>query len=255
MKYSATRADGTQQKSGVSSCVRNMSQEQVEIRPACAGPSAIPMPPRGPKKIRIALADDHTIFRDGVRRLLALEPDFKVVAEARNGMEALEVLQQHRPDILLLDLRMPDLDGLAILQQIQGQGLKTRIIVLTASEDERDYAYAIQLGASGFVLKQNTTDVLIEAIRKVHQGEFWKSETPKAPGRQGLLQELPLTPREQEIAALVAQGLMNKEIAARLFISDQTVKNHLHNIFEKLGVSDRLELALYFIHKSGKSSQ
>jgi DNA-binding NarL/FixJ family response regulator len=210
--------------------------------------------------IRIAIADDHPIFRDGLRKLLALEEDFQVVAEAREGKEVLEILQRDEPDILLLDLKMPGLDGLATLQRLQAQKIKTRIIVLTASDNEDEYIQAMKLGTSGIVLKQTATELLIKSIRKVYAGEIWlDSRTTAAVMRQFASpneaaakdrERSPLSQREREIVVLVAQGFKNKEIAERMFISEQTVKNHLHNIFDKLGVSDRLELALYAIHKN-----
>jgi DNA-binding NarL/FixJ family response regulator len=210
--------------------------------------------------IRIAIADDHPIFRDGLRKLLALEGDFQVVGEARDGKEVLEILQRDEPDILLLDLKMPGLDGLSTLQRLQAQKAKTKVIVLTASDNEDEYVQAMKFGTSGIVLKQTATELLIKSIRKVHSGEIWlDSRTTAAVMRQFASpgeanakdrERSPLSQREREIVVLVAQGFKNKEIAERMFISEQTVKNHLHNIFDKLGVSDRLELALYAIHKN-----
>jgi DNA-binding NarL/FixJ family response regulator len=212
-------------------------------------------------KIRIVVADDHPIFRDGLCKLLALEEDFQVVAQAQDGKQVLEVLQQHEPDILLLDLKMPGLDGLATLQRLQAMRHKTKVIVLTASEDKNEFIQAMKFGTSGIVLKQTATELLIKSIRKVYAGEIWlDSHTTAAVMRQfAAVDELPPSPpparerpplsqREREIVALVAQGFKNKEMAEKMFISEQTVKNHLHNIFDKLGVSDRLELALYAIH-------
>ena len=213
------------------------------------------------QKIRIAIADDHTIFRDGLRKLLSLETDFEVCAEAKDGSEVLDVLRQSEPDILLLDLKMPGLDGIWALQRIQNQKLKTKIIVLTASDDESEYVQAMKYGTSGIVLKQTATELLIKSIRKVYQGEIWldaktiaavmrQFATPGDVGGPRERERPRLSNREREIVALVAQGFKNKEIAERMFISEQTVKNHLHNIFDKLGVSDRLELALYAIHRN-----
>jgi DNA-binding NarL/FixJ family response regulator len=223
------------------------------------------------QKIRIVVADDHPIFRDGLCRLLALEDDFEVVAQAQDGRQVLEILQQLEPDILLLDLKMPGLDGLATLQRLQAARNKTRVIVLTASDDKNEFVQAMKLGTSGIVLKQTATELLIKSIRKVHAGEIWlDSHTTAAVIRQFVAAEdappppppapvtsaprdrerSPLSQREREIVALVAQGFKNKEMAEKMFISEQTVKNHLHNIFDKLGVSDRLELALYAIHNN-----
>ncbi len=227
-------------------------------------------PPGGTPKIRIVVADDHPIFRDGLCKLLALEEDFEVVAQAEDGRQVLEVLQQYEPDILLLDLRMPHLDGLATLQRLQGGKSKTRVIVLTASDDKNEFVQAMKLGTSGIVLKQTATDLLIKSIRRVHAGEMWLDSTTTeavirqfvagsapatAPAAPPPMQtrdrdRSPLSQREREIVALVAQGFKNKEMAEKMFISEQTVKNHLHNIFDKLGVSDRLELALYAIHNN-----
>ena len=221
----------------------------------------------GPK-IRIVVADDHPIFRDGLCKLLALEEDFEVVAQAQDGRQVLEVLQQLEPDILLLDLKMPGLDGLATLQRLQAVKNKTRVIVLTASDDKNEFVQAMRLGTSGIVLKQTATELLIKSIRRVHAGEIWLDShttaavirqfvaadepppqaAPAGPGRDR--ERSPLSQREREIVALVAQGFKNKEMAEKMFISEQTVKNHLHNIFDKLGVSDRLELALYAIHNN-----
>jgi DNA-binding NarL/FixJ family response regulator len=219
-------------------------------------------------KIRIVVADDHPIFRDGLCKLLALEEDFEVVAQAQDGRQVLEVLQQLAPDILLLDLKMPGLDGLATLQRLQAVKNKTRVIVLTASDDKTEFVQAMRLGTSGIVLKQTATELLIKSIRRVHAGEIWLDShttaavirqfvaadeappqmAPASPGRER--ERSPLSQREREIVALVAQGFKNKEMAEKMFISEQTVKNHLHNIFDKLGVSDRLELALYAIHNN-----
>jgi DNA-binding NarL/FixJ family response regulator len=230
------------------------------------------------KKIRIVLADDHPIVRDGLKKMLMLESDLEVVGEANDGREALEQIQLHEPDILLLDLRMPHLDGLSALQTLQHINKKTKVIVLTASEDKNEFVQVMKLGCSGIVLKQTAPELIVKSIRKVNEGEIWlDSHTTAAVMRQfatvgggdtglsshsmgggasmgsapqGKVRERsPLSAREREIVGLVAQGYKNKEMAEKMFISEQTVKNHLHNIFDKLGVSDRLELALYAIHK------
>src|SRR5436190_6834013 len=226
--------------------------------------------PTTKQKIRIVVADDHPIFRDGLCRLLGLEEDFEVVAQAQDGRQVLEILQQLEPDILLLDLKMPGLDGLGTLQKLQAARNKTRVIVLTASDDKKEFVQAMKLGTSGIVLKQTATELLIKSIRKVHAGEIWLDShttaavirqfvaNDEAPMAQAPVQAAaprerersPLSQREREIVALVAQGFKNKEMAEKMFISEQTVKNHLHNIFDKLGVSDRLELALYAIHNN-----
>src|SRR6266853_3626091 len=135
--------------------------------------------------IRIIIADDHPIFRDGLRKLLMLEEDFRVVAEARDGKEVLEVLDEHQPDILLLDLKMPGLDGLTALQKLQNSRTKTKVIVLTASEEKNQFVQAMKFGTCGIVLKQTATELLIKSIRKVHAGEIWlDSHTTAAVMRQ-----------------------------------------------------------------------
>ena len=229
------------------------------------------IPPNGDdsaKMIRIAIADDHPIFRDGLKHLLGQEPDFQVVAEIGHGDDVLPAVEAEKPDILLLDLKMPGTHGLTILQRLQlaGNGV-TKVIVLTASEEKSELVQAMKLGTCGIVLKQSPTDLLSKSIRKVYAGEIWlDSDTTAAvmqhfangsddsvqpPPSNGRPRERsPLSQREREIVALVAQGFKNKEMAEKMFISEQTVKNHLHNIFDKLGVSDRLELALYAIHNN-----
>jgi DNA-binding NarL/FixJ family response regulator len=214
--------------------------------------------------IRIVIADDHPIVREGLRKLLNLEDDFEVVAEAADGREVLDRVHELDPDVLLLDLRMPNLDGLSALQMLQQSNKRTKVIVLTASEDKNEFVQAMKLGCSGIVLKQTASELIVKSIRKVYGGEIWlDSHTTAAVMRQfaapgdvlsggapGKSRERsPLSNREREIVQLVAQGFKNKEMAEKMFISEQTVKNHLHNIFDKLGVSDRLELALYAIHK------
>jgi DNA-binding NarL/FixJ family response regulator len=208
-------------------------------------------------RIRVLVADDHAIFREGLRKLLNSDDNIIIVGEAQNGVECVKLLTELKPDVLLLDLRMPDKDGLAVLSEVDFENLPTRVMVLTAAEDDRDVIRAMRLGARGVILKQSATNLLIKGIHRVHAGEIWldnrmTSEVMKAfskSSESGHRGEKPLlTDREKEIVQHVAQGFRNKEIGQTLFISEQTVKNHLHNIFDKLGVSDRLELALYAIH-------
>jgi DNA-binding NarL/FixJ family response regulator len=219
--------------------------------------------PVAPSTIRVVISDDHPIVREGLRRLLALEGDIQVVGEAADGEATIAMVDHLGPDILLLDLRMPGIDGLSALQRLQKVNKRTRVIVLTASEDKNEFVQAMKLGCSGIVLKQTAAELIVKSIRKVHAGEIWLDShttaavmrqfaSPNDPAPQGSARprdRSPLSQREREIVALVAQGYKNKEMAEKMFISEQTVKNHLHNIFDKLGVSDRLELALYAIHK------
>ena len=218
-------------------------------------------------KIRIVIADDHPIFRDGLCRLLSLEEDFEVVGQVEDGLYVSEVLQQCDPDILLLDLNMPGLSGLAALQRLQTTNSRTRVILLTAADNQHEFVQALKLGSCGIVLKQAATELLIDSVRRVHAGEICldsdtiagvicrfvaNEEAPPPPQMPSPAvprerERPPLSPREGEIVSLVAQGFKNKEIADKIFTSEQTVKNHLHNIFDKLDVSDRLELALHFV--------
>ncbi len=209
-------------------------------------------------------------MRDGLRKLLSFETDFDIVGEASNGQEAIKLVHSLRPDILLLDLRMPELDGIATLHALQGDPSRTKVIVITASDERTDYVQAMRLGSRGILLKQTSPELITKSIRKVHAGEIWLdrettaavmdsfSNTPGATNAQHPPAKAPLKPRDRsplsarelEIVQLVAQGYKNKEMAEKMFISEQTVKNHLHNIFDKLNVSDRLELALYAIHNN-----
>jgi DNA-binding NarL/FixJ family response regulator len=213
--------------------------------------------PKDRSSIRVLVADDHAIFRDGLRKLLNSDQEITMVGEAQNGEEAIKLIAKLKPDVLLLDLRMPDKDGLAVLEEINFDTIPTRVVVLTAAEDDRDVIRAMRLGARGVVLKQSATELLVKSIHRVHAGEIWldnrmTAEVLKAFSKSseaGPRGEKPLlSGREKEVVQLVAQGFRNKEIGEKLFISEQTVKNHMHNIFDKLGVSDRLELALYALH-------
>src|SRR5258707_626675 len=181
-------------------------------------------------QIRVLLADDHAIFRDGLRKLLDSDEDITIVGEAQNGAECIKLLAKLKPDILLLDLRMPDKDGLAVLEEVNFDTLPTRVVVLTAAEDDRDVVRAMRLGARGVVLKQSATDLLVKSIHRVHAGEIWldnrmTAEVMKAfskSSESGPRREKPLlSDREKEIVQLVAQGFRNKEIGEKLFISEQ----------------------------------
>lgn len=207
--------------------------------------------------IRILIADDHAIFRGGLRKLLEGAIDISIVGEASNGLECVRMLEKLKPDVLLLDLRMPEKDGWGVLEEVDFDSLPTRTIVLTAAEDNRDVIHAMRLGARGVVLKQSASDLLVKSIRMVYNGEICLDnrmtaeviDAFKKSAESGQRREKPLlSDREKQVVQLVAQGLGNREIGQKLFISEQTVKNHLHNIFDKLGVFDRLELALYAIH-------
>jgi DNA-binding NarL/FixJ family response regulator len=212
---------------------------------------------KGKALIEVIVADDHAIFRDGLRKILQSDDNIAVVGEAQDGAECIRLVTKLKPDILLLDLRMPVKDGLAVLEELDFDNRPTRVVVLTAADDDHDVVRAMHLGARGVILKQSATEFLIKGIHRVHAGEIWldnhvMAEVMRASSmspESGPRRDKPLlSDREKEIILLVAQGFRNKEIGNKLLISEQTVKNHLHNIFDKLGLSDRLELALYAVH-------
>lgn len=213
------------------------------------------MPVKKPP-IRVLIADDHPIVRDGLRRLLEVEREFTVVAEADNGVDTLALTLKHKPDILILDVRMPGRSGIEVLQDLKNANLKTQVIILTASIEDREIFQGMQLGARGIVLKESPPELILKSLRKVHEGEIWLEnraitrvlEQFSHGGPPGSA-EILLSPREREVVGLVAEGCRNREIAQKLFIAEGTVKIHLHNIYEKLGVSDRLELALFAIER------
>ena len=203
--------------------------------------------------ISLVLADDHPIILDGLEMLFRAEQDFQVLARCVNGEETIQAVRQHRPDILILDIRMPGKDGLAVLREVKKDSLPTRAVLLTVGLDEDDLLEAIRLGVRGVVLKEMAPQMLVQCVRKVHAGGQWLEK--RSVGRaleKMLLREAGerqvagvLTPRELEIVRMVAAGLRNKEIAESLSISEGTVKIHLHHIYEKLHLGGRLELALY----------
>ncbi len=209
--------------------------------------------------VRIVIADDHTIFRDGLRRLLEAEPELEVVGEAADGAEAVTQTCRLTPDILLLDLAMPRVPGMDAMRELStaDEATKTKIIVLTAAVERLQIVQALQMGARGVVMKEAATQLLMKAIRTVMSGQYWIGR--EAVGdivdfmRTNAAGEKPprnfgLTKREMEILAAIVAGLSNKEIARRFALSEDTVKHHLTNIFDKVGVASRLELALFAIN-------
>ena len=212
----------------------------------------------GNQKIRVFLLDDHAVFRQGLSELFRQENDLVVAGEAGNVKDAVPLLARIKPDILLLDLRLPGADGLELLPQMRELSPETRTIVLTGSEEERDVVEAMRLGAHGYVLKHSPTAMILKSIRLVAEREIWLDSRhlqivlrafQNNAGRARALTAAQLSPREKQITQLVVSGCKNKQIAHQLSISEKTVKNHLSNIFDKLGVSDRLELVLYAFEK------
>lgn len=207
-----------------------------------------------PAIIRILIADDHPIFRDGLRRLLESEPGFTVVGESADGTEAIALAKSLRPDILLLDVAMPRCDGLEALRALPPD--LTRVVLLTAAIEPADVLRAVKLGVRGVVLKEAATRQLIDGIHRVMAGKFLID--PEVTGElAGAIRrddaprgaQYGLTAREREIVSAIAAGDTNRDIAARLAISPQTVKHHLTSIFDKTGISTRLELALLAIRE------
>jgi two-component system, NarL family, nitrate/nitrite response regulator NarL len=205
-----------------------------------------------PRPVRIVIADDHPIFRDGLRKLLESEPGFAVVGEADDGLTAIRAVQALTPDLLLLDVAMPRLGGIEALAALQGQ---THVLILTAGISDAAVVRALQLGARGVVLKETATRQLLNGIRCVVAGKYVVGEgavesVAEALSRPANERErrFNLTRRELEIIGAIVAGENNKEIADHLSISIQTVKHHLTSIFDKTGVSSRLELALFAVN-------
>jgi two-component system, NarL family, nitrate/nitrite response regulator NarL len=203
--------------------------------------------------LKLVLADDHPIVLDGLEQLFRAQKDVTVVARCQDGVETLRAVRQHRPDVLLLDIRMPAPDGLQVIRNLQKDSLPTRIVLLTVELSEDDVLEAVRLGVKGVVLKEMSPRMLMECVRKVADGEQWierRSLTralDKMLCREAGFREVSsvLTSREIEIVRLATRGLRNQAIAEQLHISEGTVKVHLHNIYEKLGIDGRVGLTLY----------
>lgn len=203
--------------------------------------------------IRLVLVDDHPIVLEGLERLFRLEGDLEVVARCVNGLEALEALRAHRPDILVLDVRLPGRSGLDVLDQMRREGLPTSAVLLTGAISGDELMEALRLGARGVVLKEMAPERLIDCIRTVSAGGRWLESDFLSRALEGILERdgvakpgrATLSDREMEIARLAATGHHNREIAEALHIAEGTVKVHMHNIYEKLGVDGRVELTIY----------
>jgi two-component system NarL family response regulator len=191
-------------------------------------------------RITVLIADDHSVVREGLVSLIGRKPDMKVVGEASNGREAVELWNKLRPDVTLLDLRMPELDGVAAIREIREKDEEARFVVLTTFDGDEDIYRAIKAGAKAYLLKDVAREALMDCIRRVHQGE-----TCVAPALAAKLAERvsgeALSAREIDVLKLMAEGKSNKEIGASLFISEGTVKSHVKGIFSKLNVISRTE--------------
>jgi DNA-binding NarL/FixJ family response regulator len=210
----------------------------------------------GAEKITVLIADDHPVVRQGLRVLLSLHSDIEVVAEASSGAEAVELAAAVAPEVILLDLKLPGLDGLGVLAELCDRGLAARVLVLTSVGDPASVTVAMRAGAAGFLYKDVDPDALVRAVRSVHDGH-----TVLAPEAAGSLVHAharaaavsgfdALTAREREVLAQIAEGRSNREIARLLHMSEKTVKTHVSSVLGKLGVADRTQAALYAVRNS-----
>lgn len=206
------------------------------------------------EQIRIVIADDHSMIREGLKQLLELEGDIQVVAEAGNGEECLKVIEKVKPDVVLLDINMPVMNGLKMLEVLRNSKNKKQKVLILTIHNEIDYLMkAVDIGVEGYVLKDAESAILKKAICTVHSGEKYIdfSMVPmlneKIAQEKEKVEDEKLTRREIEVLKLLAEGLFNKEIAYKLSISEKTVKNHVSNIFKKIGVFDRTQAAVYAI--------
>jgi DNA-binding NarL/FixJ family response regulator len=223
--------------------------------------------------IKVVVADDHTLFRDGIKKILSLEKDILVVGEAARGDEVINVVERTKPDVLLLDLRMPKGDVVQTLLEVREQSPATKVMILTAYAEDESILNAAKGGARGYLLKGSDFVTLLQAIKRVHGGGLWiDKEIPAAETfeeiARGQIEPVmsadhdeavdSLTKRELEILRLVAEGMTNEEIGKKIFISEKTVKTHLTNIFDKLKVNNRFKAALMIMgqrRETGAASQ
>jgi DNA-binding NarL/FixJ family response regulator len=201
--------------------------------------------------ISILIVDDHPVVRDGLKGMLGGQPDLQVVGEAANGQEAIDLAAQLHPQVILMDLRMPVLDGVAAITRLRQQGSPCHILVLTTYDSDADILKAIEAGATGYILKDAPREELYRAIHATAQGQSYLSPSvaTRLMGQLRAPAEAPLSERELEVLKFVAHGATNKEIAHRLRISETTVKSHLLHIFSKLGVNDRTQAVTLALQK------
>ncbi len=217
--------------------------------------------------IKVIIADDHALFREGLRRILSLEKEVLVVGEASRGDEVAKIVERTKPDVLLLDLKMPKGDVIQTLLEVTEKNPATKVLILTAFSEDENILNAAKGGAKGYVLKGVSSSILLQAIKRVHGGGVWvdkemssadafeeiaQSQTPEYDDEPMNEAIKTLTKREMEILTLVAEGLTNEEIGKRIFISEKTVKTHLTNIFDKLKVNNRFKAALLLMNRPGE---
>ncbi len=206
------------------------------------------------KTIRVLIADDHSMVREGIKQLIELEEDIQVIGLVGNGQSCIEKIIEHKPDIVLLDINMPVMNGLEVLEHLQKNNIDVNVIILTIHNEVEYLLRAIDIGVKGYILKDSDSDLLIKAIRSVSQGESYIQpnmatmllKRMKAKDREQKVKSR-LTKREIEVLKLITAGLLNREIAISLKISEKTVKNHVSNIFKKIEVNDRTQAAVYAI--------
>lgn len=204
--------------------------------------------------IRLVIADDHRIILEGLEQLFGRERDIQVMATCTTGNAALEAIRKHQPDVAVLDVNMPESDGIMVLRRVRAETSRTRVVLLTATLDDDQAVEAVQAGVHGIVLKESAAVMLVDCVRRVAGGGRVIDQTVSNRAMARMMerneaQELArtLSPRETEVVTMVAAGLTNKEIAVRLAISEGTVKTHLHTIYRKLNVDGRVELAVYAV--------
>lgn len=210
------------------------------------------------KKITVLIADDHALIREGIKQILELEGDICVIGQANDGEEAFELAEKLNPDIILLDINMPNINGIEALRRFKDMGIKSKVIILTIHEDKEYILKTLKLGANGYMLKDSSANSLIEGIRRVAKGERYiqssvadlvSASRDDDSVDKSIEQINSLTNREYEVLILIAEGLNNKDIAERLYISEKTVKNHVSNILKKLDLNDRVQAAI-FVYKN-----
>jgi DNA-binding NarL/FixJ family response regulator len=208
-------------------------------------------------RISVLIADDHPVVRQGLQVLLSVQDDIEVVGEAADGRQAVTMTAELDPDVILLDLKLPDMDGIAVLRELRDAGLRTRALVLTSAADRELVPMAVHAGAAGFLYKDIDPDALVRALRSVHDGHTLLA--PEAAGsllRSGAAPAVrgigALTAREREVLAQIAEGRSNREIARLLRVSEKTVKTHVSSVLAKLGVADRTQAALLAVRQAGR---